>query len=121
MDRYGDQECIENSIFRVSKDTDHFAIRPQFHWTDPKIKVHVFCCLAAITIAEALRMKCEQKGFHMTKAVLLDRLHSIRDAWVSYKGKKLVRKLEEIEDPEIASLWEFVSNLLTDIEAEASA
>ena len=121
LDRYGDQECIENSIFRVSKDTDHFAIRPQFHWTDPKIKVHVFCCLAAITIAEALRMKCEQKGFHMTKAVLLDRLHSIRDAWVSYKGKKLVRKLEEIEDPEIASLWEFVSNLLTDIEAEASA
>lgn len=121
LDEYGDQECIENAVFRVSKDNDHFAIRPQFHWTDQKIKVHVFCCLAAITIAEALRMKSEEKGFHLTKAAMLDRLHLVRDSWVSYKGKKVVRKLEEIEDAETQRLWNFISGLKGGATTEACA
>ena len=33
----------------------------------------------------------------MRMAAILDELHSVRDAWGSYKGKKGARKLEEIK------------------------
>ena len=115
LDNYCKQECIENGVFRVSKDVDHFAIRPQFHWTDQKIKVHVFCCLAAITIAEALRMKCKAKGFDITRAAMLDKLHNIRDAWVSRNGKQVIRKIEDTQDDEATRLWEYISTIKTDM------
>jgi len=115
LDEYCKQECIENAVFRVSKNVDHFAIRPQFHWTDQKIKVHVFCCLAAITIAEALRMKCKAKGFDITRAAMLDKLHNIRDAWVSRNGKQVIRKIEDTQDDEATRLWEYISTIKTDM------
>lgn len=33
------------AIFRQLKDVDHLAVRPQYHWTDQKIRVHTFICL----------------------------------------------------------------------------
>jgi transposase len=33
--------------FRQMKDTDHLTVRPVFHWTDQKIKVHIFYCVLA--------------------------------------------------------------------------
>ena len=30
------RECIED-LFKTSKKVDHFAVRPQYHWTDDKI------------------------------------------------------------------------------------
>ena len=119
LDNYCKQECIENGVFRVSKDVDHFAIRPQFHWTDQKIKVHVFCCLAAITIAEALRMTCKAKGFDITRAAMLDKLHNIRDAWVSRNGKQVILKIEDVQDNEAIRLWEYISTLKTDATKKA--
>ena len=111
LDYYCDQEYIENAGFSVVKDVDHFSVRPEFHWTDQKIKVHVFCCLAAITIAEALRLKCKESGILITRAAMLDKLHQVRDAWVSQKGKKVIHKLEAIQDDETARLWECISKL----------
>lgn len=121
LDNYCKQECIENAVFRVSKDVDHFSIRPQFHWTDQKIKVHVFTCLAAITIAEALRMKCKENDLNMTKACILDKLHNVRDAWISHKGKKVIRKLEEISDCETKRLWECISSIGADKKEETAS
>jgi transposase len=36
---YREQDCIEK-IFKSTKDSDHFSIRPQYHYTDQKIRVH---------------------------------------------------------------------------------
>jgi transposase len=33
--------------FRQFKDTEHLSVRPLFHRTDQKIKVHIFCCVLA--------------------------------------------------------------------------
>jgi transposase len=33
--------------FKQMKDTDHLSVRPLFHWTDQKIKVHIFYCVLA--------------------------------------------------------------------------
>ena len=104
LNNYTDQECIENGIFRVSKDVDHFAIRPQFHWTDDKIRVHVFICLASIIIAETLRKHFEANGVNLTKHALLDRLDEIHDGWIFLDEKKVKRALEKL-DEEHLKLW----------------
>jgi len=43
---YRGQSHVEGA-FRTIKDPFHLALRPQYHWTDQKIRVHVFCCLMA--------------------------------------------------------------------------
>ncbi|MBW2969315.1 transposase, partial [Candidatus Woesearchaeota archaeon] len=46
---YHGQSIVEET-FRQSKNDEHFAIRPQFHWTDQKIRVHVFICLLSLML-----------------------------------------------------------------------
>ena len=105
LNEYSDQECIENGIFRTSKAVDHFAIRPQYHWTDQKIRVHVFLCLTAITIAEVMRIHFENQGISLTKAALLDRLNEVHEGWVFLDGMKVKRTLEKL-DEEHLKLWD---------------
>ena len=110
LNEYTDQECIENGIFRTSKDVDHFAIRPQYHWTDQKIRVHVFLCLAAITIAEVMRKHFENQGIRLPKAALLDRLKEIREGWFFVGEKKVKRSLERL-DQQHQELWNAAETL----------
>ena len=104
LSEYCSQECIENGIFRVSKDTSHFSVRPQFHWTDDKIRVHVFICLAAIVIAEALRHNMELAGINIPKHRMLDRLNEIHDGWI-YQGNNKVKRVVERLNGIHAKLW----------------
>lgn len=110
LNEYSDQECIENDIFRVSKNTDHFAVRPQYHWTDSKIRVHMFVCLMAIVIAEVLQKHLSNDGIQLTKPVMLDRLNEIRDGWIFSEGKKADRILENL-DREHQDLWNSILKL----------
>lgn len=41
---YRGQSKVE-SVFRNLKNPYHMAVRPQFHWTDQKIKVHFLICI----------------------------------------------------------------------------
>ena len=97
LSTYAEQECIEN-LFKVSKDPDHFSVRPQFHWTDQKIRVHVMMCLMGITMAEILRMKMADSGMTYTKEALIEKLATIRDGWVIRDMKKAERVLEEMDE-----------------------
>ena len=110
LSEYNQQECIENGIFKTSKDVDHFAVRPQYHWTDDKIAVHTFLCLTALTITEVLRMELEKHDIHMTKHALLDKLSEIHDGWVFRSEKKADRILEKLDD-EHQHLWNAVLSL----------
>lgn len=105
LEEYSRQECIENGIFRVSKDIDHFSVRPQHHWTDDKIRVHVFICLTAIVIAEIMRKHFEENGHYLTKGALLDRLGEVHDVWV-FIGKKKAERVIEKADTFHQELWE---------------
>ena len=84
---YAAQESVED-LFRTTKDTDHFSMRPQWHWTDDKIRMHVFMCLCAVMLAEVLRrLLADSAGVTLTKHALLDRLANIHDGWVIVDGK----------------------------------
>lgn len=110
LSSYASQECIED-LFKTSKKVDHFAVRPQYHWTDDKIRVHVFLCFLAITIAEVLRRRMADEGLTYTKAAMLDELCKIHDGWILMPGqKKAVRALEELT-PSLQSMWNIVEKI----------
>ena len=107
---YREQDCIEK-IFRATKDNDHCAIRPQFHYTDQKIRVHIFCCLLGLTLATILHREVSDKGFHVSKFQLLDTLHSIRRCWIKDKdGSRATNVLETMDDTQVA-LWDIIQAL----------
>ena len=111
LEHYGNQECIENGIFRVSKDTDHFAIRPQYHWTDDKTRVHTFICLCAIAMAEILRKLLKNEGIDFkTKSSMLDELAKIRDGWVIVNNRRPIRVLERLNSAQQA-IWNGIKRI----------
>ena len=103
---YVDQECVER-LFRTSKRPEHFAVRPQYHWTDDKIKVHVYECMTALTLAETLCMLLNKKAYSFSKETLMNKLSGIRDGWVFYNKKELPRVLENMDDSTV-ELWKTI-------------
>ena len=97
LSTYTEQECIEN-LFKVSKNPDHFSVRPQFHWTDQKIRVHVLLCMFAISAAEVLRKKMEENGLVYNKEALIEKLATIHDGWIIHDMKKADRVIEQLDE-----------------------
>ncbi len=98
---YHGQSKIE-SAFKNLKNPYHLTIKPQFHWTDHNVEVHMFICvlgylLAAIAWRKA-RLSAEFSG---TLDTLLDTLNNIRLATILEDSKtcgavKAIYKLEEM-------------------------
>ena len=65
--------------FKSMKNPFHLAMRPQYHWTDQKIKVHGFICLLAFLLSMITYKKAKEKA-HFTGSIhsLLEKLSSIR-------------------------------------------
>ncbi len=80
---YRAQHHVE-SAFRQLKDRDCIAIRPQFHWTDKKIAVHVFCCVPALMLCGLLQRELSRHGVPGSIPSLLDALRGIREVDVPY-------------------------------------
>lgn len=111
IEAYHGQSKIEK-IFRHFKNPYHCAVRPQFHWTDQKIKVHVFSCLLGLLLAEILRKKVFDAGIDMSLEEILDRLENIRESTIiSYTGERgkpiVTTQLEEMDETE-EKLFEIV-------------
>ena len=57
------------------------------HWTDEKIRVHVFYCVLALTIAHLMRREAENAGHHLSVRALLASLHGIGETVLLYQGE----------------------------------
>jgi transposase len=66
------------------KDCHHIALRPQYHWTDQKVEVHVFCCVLALMLCSLLRRELHRKGIDRSIPDLLDELGTIREVGILY-------------------------------------
>lgn len=75
---YHAQYGIEQA-FRTLKDPHHVALRPQFHWTDQKVRVHVFVCVLALLLLSLLRRQAAARGFPLSLPKLLERLSGMRE------------------------------------------
>jgi transposase len=65
--------------FRQLKDPHVVSFGPMHHWTDSKIRVHVFYCVLALAIAHLMRRHTDQAGLHMSVRELLDQLAGIEE------------------------------------------
>ena len=78
LSAYRGQYQIERA-FRRMKDPQHIALRPQYHWTDQKIRVHVFTCVLALTLLSLLRRDLHHRGFPLSIPRMVDLLAGIRE------------------------------------------
>jgi transposase len=78
---YRGQSKVE-ATFRQLKDDEHLAVRPQYHWTDQKIHVHVFICLLGLLLARVVEHEARQLGYREGLSSLLEMLGRVRLAMV---------------------------------------
>ena len=72
------------SAFRDLKQVKHLSLRPQRHWTDQKIRVHVFYCVLALMLWGLLRRELDRRGIKRSVPALLEEWSQIRAVCVIY-------------------------------------
>jgi transposase len=78
IEAYRSQAKAESS-FRDLKNPGMIATHPQFHWTDHKLRVHVFICVMAYLLMRLLWWRYQrQSGLKTSPASLLAQLKKIR-------------------------------------------
>ena len=81
-------QAIVESGFRQMKDTKVISFSPMYHWTDSKIRVHVFCCVLALTVAHLMRREAARSGIHMSVRELIGALSGIEETVLLYEGER---------------------------------
>ncbi|MDZ4064545.1 MAG: IS1634 family transposase [Coriobacteriia bacterium] len=73
---YRSQSVVENA-FRQMKDPTFISFSPMFHWTDDKIRVHVFYCVVALMIANLMWRRIRAAGIDISPKAMLAELSRI--------------------------------------------
>ncbi len=93
---YRSQSDAESG-FRQLKDPHVVSFSPMHHWTDSKIRVHVFYCVLALAVAHLMRRHAAQAGLHLSVRELLDQLAGIEETELLYhdggKGRPRVQRM----------------------------
>lgn len=97
--------------FREMKDPHHIALRPQYHWTDQKVRVHVFTCVLALMLVSLLRRDLHKKGIDLSMRRMLELLGDIREMVMFFPpqgrgGKATVRTSITTMSPEQRALYD---------------
>ena len=81
--------------FRLSKNDDLVGTRPIRHWTDSKIRCHLFTCVAAMTCLRRLELKLASAGINRTAEDVMDDMQHLHSVLTFNKGSgKPIRRLE---------------------------
>jgi transposase len=93
---YRSQSEVESG-FRQLKDPHVVSFSPMHHWTDSKIRVHVFYCVLALTIAHLMRREADNAGLHLSVRELLATLAGIEETVLLYhdggKGRPRAQRM----------------------------
>jgi len=84
---YRSQETVE-ADFRQMKDPKVVSFSPMFHWTEQKIRVHVFYCVLALMVARLMVRETDRHGVHLSVRELLDTLAGIQETVLIYQGER---------------------------------
>lgn len=108
---FGDEEIIRGydglgtieNVFRRMKDPFHLSVIPEYHWTDQKIRVHVFTCVIGLILTGLLHKRVRDQGIEISAGRLLDELSNVREAWVTEAASAETkptakRQLEEMSE-----------------------
>lgn len=89
MAAYHGQSKVEYA-FKNLENPYHGSVHPQFHWTDQKIRVHVFTCVLGFLFESVIYRRAQKKKYGQTNYNnLFDRLERIRlAALIEDRGKR---------------------------------
>jgi hypothetical protein len=87
IDAYRSQEDLEAG-FRQAKDPHVVSFAPIRHFTDHKIRVHLFTCVLALAIAHLMRRECARAGLALSVPALLAELEGIGETILLYQGER---------------------------------
>jgi transposase len=88
--------------FRQLKDRHVVSFSPMFHWTEQKIRVHVFYCVLALAIAHLMRRQAAQAGLDLSVRELLHTLAGIGETVLIYPstgGRPRARRILTEQNP----------------------
>jgi transposase len=88
--------------FRQLKDRHVVSFSPMFHWTEQKIRVHVFYCVLALATAHLMRRQAIQAGLDLSARELLRTLAGIQETVLIYPstgGRPRARRILTDCDP----------------------
>ena len=93
-------EIIETSLdrwqvedrFRLSKDDDLVGIQPIRHWTDSKIRCHLFTCVVAMVYLRRLELKLMAAGINRTAADLMEDMRHLHSVLTLSNGRRKPRR-----------------------------
>jgi transposase len=106
---YRSQNDVESG-FRQLKDPHVVGFSPMFHWTESKIRVHVFYCVLALAVAHLMRRQAHQAGLDLSVRQLLTNLAGIQETVLLYptgnKGRPRAQRILTDTDPTQARLFD---------------
>jgi transposase len=106
---YRSQNDVESG-FRQLKDPHVVGFSPMFHWTDPKIRVHVFSCVLALAVAHLMRREAHHAGIDLSVRELLTSLGGIEETVLLYptgnKGRPHAQRILTDTDATQRQLFE---------------
>ena len=114
-----DRWTVEDS-FRLSKDEAQIALRPIRHWTDSKIRCHIFTCIAALALLRIIEIRLRRAGMSITAKTAMDHMQRLDSCLIWLPGKrKVMRMLEEPDEIQARIMaafgWKAVSGVLQKI------
>jgi hypothetical protein len=81
------------------------ALLPLYHWTDSKIRIHLFVCVAALTYLTLLCQRLAEADIKMSPTEVMEELRTLRTAiYFKDSENKLKRVLEEVNPQQAAIL-----------------
>ena len=92
-----DRWTVEDG-FRQSKDDDLLAMMPVRHWTDSKIRCHIFTCVAALALLRLIEIRMRRAGLNLTAKTAMKQLHRLQSCLVWLPGRKGPERM--IEEPD---------------------
>jgi transposase len=109
-------EIIEASLarwqvedrFRLSKDDELVGASPMRHWTDSKIRCHLFTCVVAMVYLRRIELKMAAAGHHRSAARIIDDMRHLHYVLRVVKGRRSPER--RLETPtktqrEVLSAW----------------
>ncbi len=89
----------------VSENPFLTALLPLYHWTDSKIRIHMFVCVVALTYLALVCQRLKDADIKLPPKEVMEELRSVRTAIYSYEsGGKLKRVIDRVSDTQVAIL-----------------
>jgi transposase len=83
--------------FRLSKDDELVGVSPVRHWTDSKIRCHLFTCVVAMTYLRRIELKLSASGINRTATDIMEDMRKLHQVLSLKKGERKPRR--RIETP----------------------